>query len=373
MERQLFSPTETGFRPRVILVGGLPKPSGGVTVFLGRLVHSIGRSLDFHILDINQGEKEPNPALTHKIAPKSKWLRYFWLSYKIVATPADIVHYNYSRPVSLFTLLLTPALNKSRCITLHNGSLTKRIETKPNFYRWLLKLSLKNVSRVFVLCEDHEEFYGSLGVPASKFVRVKSHLLPPTVKPAFVDEAHKTLSAHFNNVLVASGHVDRAYNYEFVINYLNQRPDVAAMFFVYGTSMDLTYLDEVKALLKNPDQLIVYYHRDEQTFLSALAKSSAFVRPNYVDSWGISVADACEMGLPAIASNVCERHIDANLFEDGNFDDFSRVLDDALQPQEETNSQIADENKEQRAIRTVETTFLREYREVYLESKTTKK
>ena len=85
-------------KPRVILVGGLPRPSGGVTVFLGRLVRALGDQIDFHILDINVGEKEPNKATTHRVMPTQRLLRVIMIAVYSVILPADIIHYHYSRP-----------------------------------------------------------------------------------------------------------------------------------------------------------------------------------------------------------------------------------------------------------------------------------
>lgn len=334
-------------KPRVILVGGLPRPSGGVTVFLGRLVRALGDQIDFHILDINAGEKEPNKAITHRVMPTQRLLRVIMIAVFSVILPADIIHYHYSRPLSLLTLFATPFLNKRIHMTLHNGALIERVLDIPALLKWALKISLRRVDKVYVLSEGQEEFYRYMGVPEQKYVYAKSHILPPNVSPDFVDAEHAALAARSNQVVVASGHLDRIYNYEFFIRLLNETPHLGGLLFVYGVHLDMAYLSELKAGLDRPEQLQVYTSQSETTFLAALAASHAFLRPNHVDSWGISVADACYMKIPAIASDVCTRHSDAILFPAGDYEAFAKRTLKALEfPAEQGHSAIIDTAEE---------------------------
>lgn len=314
----------------VLLIGGLPRPSGGVTVFLGRLVNRIGGKVGFHVLDIHAGEKEPTRALSHRIAPANRLLRHAWIIWNVCITRCRIVHFNYSSGMSLLLVGMLPKLGRRFFVTLHNGT-QPDLRARSRLLRWAFSVSAARIDRVFSLCEHHEEFYESIGIPASRRLSIKSQIPAVDVQPACVDAAHVALRAAKKHMVVSSGHVERSYNFEYLIRYVNEHPDTGGLFFFYGAHPDNDYLDELRKLIIDPDSVLFYFHQTERTFLAALGTSDAYLRPTYVDSWGIAVADAVSMGIPAIASNVCERYPGAVLCAPDDYPRFASLTEQALE------------------------------------------
>lgn len=314
-------------KPSVLLIGGLPRPSGGVTVFLGRLVNHIGGDISFHVLDIHQGEKEPSKAKSHRIAPRNKIFKLLWLLWNILIFRGDIIHFNYSSCHGLIALALIPKLKRRFFITLHNGSQLEKLDALGWLGLMLVRRGARKIDVAFSLCSNHCDIYRCLEVPSEKIVRTKTQIPPPHIKPLVVDEKHLALRSSCEKIIVSSGHVNRTYNFEFLISYINSRPEVGGLLFFYGDHQDLKYLHELQESIKDCSRLLFYFHKDEKTFLSALVCSDAYVRPTHVDSWGIAVADAISLGVPAIASGVCERSQGAVICSNTDFSSFADNLD----------------------------------------------
>jgi hypothetical protein len=109
-------------------------------------------------------------------------------------------------------------------------------------------------------------------------------------------------------------------------------------------------LDELRAIDVN-NVLKISRDKSKSEFLAVLAKARMFARPNNVDSFGVSVLDALQVGTPVVASDVCERPIGAVVFQTDNYDSFEfsarlalsqvRVQQSEIDPAEVTRDAIA--------------------------------
>jgi len=64
--------------------------------------------------------------------------------------------------------------------------------------------------------------------------------------------------------------------------------------------------------------------------VSLFKYADLFVRPTSTDSFGISVAEAISMGIPAIASDVCERAKGTITFQSRNTKEFITKIENTL-------------------------------------------
>ncbi len=316
---------------KVLLVGGLPRPSGGVSVFLGRLVNAIGEKVEFDVLDVmDYGAKEPNLAKRIRVAPRNRLLKHLWVFMMTVISNSLLVHFNYSSLTSLAALALLPKLNKKFVVILHNGQQHERYLKTPRILKLLIKLGARRTDLFFSLCDDHVKLYNLLDVEGSKIKSIKPQIPPKLGASEFLDREHKNLAEKYEDIVISSGHVSKTYNFEYTINFVNNHPDTAAMFFFYGQHQDMTYLGELRDLIEDKDNVLFYFHQPEKVFLSALAASQAYLRPTSVDSWGIAIADAILLGVPVVASDVCERFPGATLCDADDYEGFSKLVEEAL-------------------------------------------
>lgn len=63
------------------------------------------------------------------------------------------------------------------------------------------------------------------------------------------------------------------------------------------------------------------------SFNEVLSYTSLYIRPTRTDSYGLSVSEALDFGIPTIASNVCERPNQVNLFNNGDLNDLYKKVE----------------------------------------------
>jgi hypothetical protein len=78
-----------------------------------------------------------------------------------------------------------------------------------------------------------------------------------------------------------------------------------------------------------------------------LSRSNLFLRPTNTDSYGISVAEALFLGIPAVASDVCERPYGSSLFHNRDEDEFKDAVLHQLHPGEGSSIDKTEEGQRQ--------------------------
>jgi glycosyltransferase involved in cell wall biosynthesis len=110
------------------------------------------------------------------------------------------------------------------------------------------------------------------------------------------------------------------YNIELAFELLNRIREKFHMLFLIGTEIEsdkeyLSYLLQ-KYEVKNSVTLIY-----ESQLTDYLNNCRFLLRTNNSDGYGVSLQEALDLGVPAVASNVCIRPKGTILFEKGNIDD----------------------------------------------------
>ena len=98
---------------------------------------------------------------------------------------------------------------------------------------------------------------------------------------------------------------------------LNKRyPELGCL--VMGSGEDRTAAEELIRVRRLGETVFLAGDLDHQLCLTAMSRSTAFVRPTFRDGDSISVREAMSMGVPVVASNVGTRPEGSLLFEAGN-------------------------------------------------------
>ncbi|MGV8261144.1 hypothetical protein, partial [Pseudomonas aeruginosa] len=77
----------------------------------------------------------------------------------------------------------------------------------------------------------------------------------------------------------------------------------------------------------NSERVKIFWNCSQTTFNHALSRASVYLRPTSKDSFGVAVADAVELGVPGVASDVCKRYPGAGLFPVDDFSAFCETVD----------------------------------------------
>ncbi|WP_303285441.1 hypothetical protein [Marinobacter sp. SS8-8] len=301
---------------KLVVVGGLPEPIGGVTNFLLRLTAS---GQIHSIVDIY-----PNK---NKLVPKDFdgkiWflrsklrlvLKFFGLSSWF---SGNDVFFNFSKSRSLIFFLVLPKRRSRFFLMLHHGDLSS------GKFRWIYRFAISRIDRVYCISEKQYDFYIGIGVAERNIIKCKSYLPPRNQLSFCLDQRLQKIDNFFQGkrVIVCSGYPSPLYNHKWCINFVKEHPDWSLAVFLYGDGNDF---DDILRLSDALPNVLCFYNFNQFEFNYALAKAAVYFRPTVEDSFGVAVADAVTLGIPALASNICERYPGTYLFSPSDYRSFER-------------------------------------------------
>lgn len=302
---------------RVLAVGGFPNPIGGVTSFIYRLADN---NLVSSVADLYPSD--------NKLIPdgyKGKFLAFrgffhFLLSFiffKRMVEEIDLVHFNFSRPVSLIFPFLLPKRGRVFVLMLHHGELDSPYPV------FLTKLFLNRFDKVYSLSSSQENFYEKHGYLGENIIHTNSYIPSSIPLRKNVDSmVLDCIEKEREGFCVVSGSCSTIYNHHWVVDlYTNFYMDEALFVFLYG-SFDKEYFEVLQEKAAGNPKIRFFTDVDSNSFNYALSKSKYYLRPNAKDSFGIAVADAVSYGVPVLASNVCSRYSGAYLFNLSSYQSF---------------------------------------------------
>lgn len=295
----------------VILIGSLPKPIGGVSTFVYRLCHKDQGSNIEEVIDPYYAiEKEILPDTIKYTNKGKRGNRHVWLFRKLLQKRKKIIHFNFSSTRSLILFLALPKGKNKWILTLHNGELSLEGYFLNNFGNKIFK----KIDTFICLSPKQKKFYTENHIDKSKIIEATSYISPPVMQKhdEYFYAQWLEKSKNYSSKFVASGYPTKIYNHLSTLQELIKYHDAFLTLFLYGEDND-GILDEILEY-KHYENIEIYLHRPQNDFNKVLANSCFYLRPNSVDSFGIAVADAVNMGLTVIASDVCQRYEGSILF-----------------------------------------------------------
>ena len=178
------------------------------------------------------------------------------------------------------------------------------------------------------------QFFGSLGVPEEK--------LAP-VSPFFGIEQGGTeggespeaaqirqWSAAGHDVFVVSGYPTSIYRHEQVLDsferlWASGNHSIRLVLFLYGDDAEGA-LQRISERVAKLPFAVGHWRCSGGVFLEALRHAKGYLRMNAVDSYGVAVAEAISLGLPVLATDVCERYPGATLVAVDDFNAMERFI-----------------------------------------------
>ncbi|MEX2474397.1 glycosyltransferase [Marinobacter sp.] len=301
-----------------VVVGGIPEPIGGVTNFIYRLASN---NMTGEVVDLYPSKKKDIPKsfrgkFSQVNGRKSFYLYYFFIYF----FSKKKIFFNFSSPKGLFLVLLLPKRGNKFYVVLHHGELCCNFLTL-----YFFRLLSGKLDRVYAITPTQKVFYEKIGID-DRVIFLRSTYLPPVED----DFCHgKSSLVHTNKkhlVFIASGYPSSIYNHDWCIKAIGGRNDAFLHIFMYGDG------DKKEQFLNMELPVNVFFHWDTPSFdfMTALASSDYYLRPTSRDSFGIAVADALNMGAVSIASDVCKRYPGTVLFKNGDYEQFKRLIDEAL-------------------------------------------
>lgn len=313
------------------LIGTVPRPNGGVAQHVWRLAMQMAR-YGCRVLDLYPAEvKYPLPGVMHQQAPNSWLLKAAWLHQKLRHSPAVATHFHFST-TNAFSLghgwIPPRRAGQVRILTLHHGQLLERHQRMRRLSRRVAAISIRQFDRVVALSDAQHEFYtDEIGVPVDRLVRASSHIHLPggVMRTGRLQLAGKAARV----MLVASGGLAPHYGHEHALRLIHETRgwlDAQLHLCLYGPR-DEAYLEKIQQRAGQSDRVTLHFDLDLPEFLRILAAADVYLRPSTIDSFGLAVADAIALGVPAVASDVCGRCRGAVVFPAGDYDAFEQAVE----------------------------------------------
>ena len=318
-------------RPKVTIVGALPPPIGGVTVFLRRLTDLLQSDFEITLLDLRNIDGKVPLFDRHIISPfQGRLMSILWLQWKLISQRHGLLHFHFSDVKGLILVAMLFSRCQSVMLTLHHGvsNLSTSLALMLRFYAPLI---CRKIGTIHALNSDQRVFYQSqMGFKDAAVFQCPTHIAPSHEDLPVSTEIQELLS-EFRPYILTSGVGNRLNRADLVMRYWGTRPldGFNLVVSIYGDS-DPNYASELQCHADTLPTATLVGSMPESDFNALLKNACVYLRPAEVDSFGIAVADALAFGTPVLASDACDRAEDVNVFDRYDMDDMAVKLEELL-------------------------------------------
>jgi glycosyltransferase involved in cell wall biosynthesis len=293
------------------ILGPYPPPFGGVSIHVKRL-HEVlqSRGVVSRVFDQYSSydiEKDVYP---------TKMRAAWWLSYFFRNKP-EVVHFHIFSYVQYLYIFLLSYCSKSKIIiSIHN----ERILSTPTVLRFFV-IALIRTSRIkkcIVVSETVFDRFKGWGVKSIQWI-------PAYIPPEFISKKElqvgRGVKVFYNASTLKSEESRSVYSLDMIFHLSKQNN--ACDFHIFIGEEETGALTEILSEINNYKNTYFYYNKNMIDYMHA---ADVFIRPNRVDAFGISVQESLDLGVPAIASDVCTRSKGAILFPSGDVGKLNDIL-----------------------------------------------
>lgn len=302
---------------KIEIIGPYPPPYGGVSLHINRLTHHL-ENAKINYLIWNQYKFE-NPE--QKVFSTKKYPLFLWWVYYLFRKKATIVHFHEFSPfLFVYVLLFSFIFNGKLFITIHNEKLIKRSWIYSSICILLLKSTLRltilaassSVSKFLANNDVQNVFYLPAYVPPK-----------PNKKKLFKTNGGKKIV--FNAWRIKNTKDARVYGLDILCVLALIYTDNS--FYIFTSRESSFFLDKYLDEKKHNNIYIIY----DEVLVDYLWCADVFIRLNREDAYGVSIQEALDLSVPAIASNVCLRPPGCILFVNDDIEDLINKFNFILQ------------------------------------------
>lgn len=306
-------------KKNIVIAGTLPPPIGGVTVHIKRLKLLLD-STDYNGIFVNLRPRTSSGDFSSKTYAKN-------LLQCMNMSKNNILHYQLNNWIEASILALFCRIVRTRMIfTVHSF----RPEEFSAIKWFFFNIARKSIDLFIAPSLTIKTNLLQYKVKDSK-ITVIDTFLPPSkselkeVLPQdlieFVDNSEKIVVANAYKLYLDESNTD-VYGLDMCIEACARIPEISFVFCVPIIG-NREYLDKCLNKIKerNIEERFLICNKNI-SLVSLFKYTDIFVRPTSTDSFGVSVAEAISCGVPAIASDVCDRAEGAIIFKSRNINDF---------------------------------------------------
>jgi glycosyltransferase involved in cell wall biosynthesis len=335
----------------IALIGPYPPPIGGVSIHIKRLHQALlNNGIKSRVFNLGgKFTKEEN------IIPIGSF--FFWLFRYLVGKMDGIIHYHGESWLTRSLLLLVRLRKKRIIYTFH--SLREEFASLVIYKRLFVRLVAKYGDHFIASGIGVKETLIRFGFPVERI-----SVIPPFLPPKMDDQDFDAIPSYVWNFINTHDPILTAN--AFRISFF-QGEDL------YGIDMCVRLCSKLKQQFPNIGLVFCLPDKNDENYFNQmmnmiqeleignnflfviesielypiLSRSNLFLRPTNTDSYGISVAEALFLGIPAVASDVCERPYGSSLFHNRDEDEFKDAVLHQLHPGEGSSIDKTEEGQRQ--------------------------
>ena len=304
---------------KIIIIGTIPPPIGGVTIHLDRFLNLFDeKEYEIGIFDIKK------QALHRKNKNKStknifSILKFFFLS--------KIVHIHISNNLKLFLTVVSKIFLK-KVIYTHHNSIVKN--------KFVFKLMYELCDKV-ILVNDKE-------IDKALIIENKTKIIPAFLPPYKFEDLPKSLEGeidNYNSVISTNCYLYNLYNGKHVYGFdliikafynLSKAKKIenTLLILVDPSATTKEYVDSLLDGL-NFNTNKVLHIMDKIDFVSLVKESALTIRATRTDGDSLSIRESLYFGVPIIASDVTTRPEGTITFKNEDVEDLGNKIELVLE------------------------------------------
>ncbi|WP_290793266.1 glycosyltransferase [Flavihumibacter sp. UBA7668] len=316
-------------KKKMLLVGPVPPPAGGVSIHLWRLKHLLADQFEIELVDESRNIK---PAFFNIRQKKflTYWKKVAWSDFLFIHSGLNALRF--------FHILSAKLLGKKVVLTLHAYP-----EEKSGLNRWIDE-------QFFGWCDAvisvNSEMLQRVTIPAKKTF-VQYAFLPPVMQeekelPARVQQLLNEQRAKGKKIIVSNAwRLDRfnnqdVYGVDMCIEAVKNIKEAGerihfifniATIDMFGPAFEAYQQQIIASGIQDEFSLI----NEELSFVKLMEQADMVVRPTNTDGDSLSIREAIFLNKPIISSDVVKRPDETILFENRNQEAFEKTLLRVLQ------------------------------------------
>lgn len=303
---------------KVLLVGSLPPPIGGVSTHLGRFLslYKVTNVFRFAVLDI----KKKSLFLGDTVVRNPLSVSSFFLN-------ARVIHIHISNDYAKLFIALASKLLAKKVIYTHHNSIVKN----------------KTIFKIMYKISDKVILVNSREINKNLIIKKKTELIPAFIPPCQFQELPKSLNyeiSKFNKVISTNCFSfslfdgNHTYGFDLVVDAfyrLSQKGQIENTLLVM-VDPSATTSEFVSTLLdgKQFGTNKVLYIAENIDFSSLISKSDITIRATRTDGDSLSVRESLYLNVPIVASDATVRPKGTIIFQSDNSVDLGNKILEAL-------------------------------------------
>jgi len=302
---------------KYILIGPYPPPLGGISVFIYRYAKLLrSQGVDVECVDFS------------KLSKSVKILKFIeW-----ICSPTPTCFHLNGFNFNIMQILLFRPFPKQFNLHDHSGRKVLSLSSKEKV---ILGKFLASTSKAVVVGRHILDYYNKAGLVLPENTEVKHAYIPPPIEdePSIWQSYEQTtldfIKSHKPMIIANAFRIEfyegiDLYGLDMCIELLYRLKadfnDIGIVFALAGIG-NYEYYEQ--CLLKIRDLEIednFHFMTGQKELWPLFKQADLMVRPTFNDGYGISIAEAIDMGCPALASDVCERPEGTIIFKNRSID-----------------------------------------------------